>query len=339
MTDKHCNFPGELLSAYIDGEVSEQELIEVEQHLHECAACRKRLTELEQVSEFASKMAVQKPSPDFRQRLRNSIENKKQTGHGRTTWSIPWRRQLVMVAVTIIILLLPLSAVISHFQVSSRLMTEDMYQLDEAAPHDVSEPEPEADQPDAEIEDIQPFGARAESEVSQVRFEKLHFEVSDIHHIRQALSEILDEEGFELHTEALRRSDEAVEYLVEFRSPYFPDALREEIKSLGNLIYHKSERQYHPPVQLSPEVDGASNQQVDSVDIEITIRQPQHLSAEGRPRSVGDIPGFREALMGAWLNFGDDMVSVLLWVMNHLVHLLFAAVLILGGYVLYRQCA
>ena len=45
----------ETLSAYFDGEISQSWVIKIEEHLQECPACKKKVTDFSSVKDFLSK--------------------------------------------------------------------------------------------------------------------------------------------------------------------------------------------------------------------------------------------------------------------------------------------
>ena len=85
----------EWLGAYLDGELSSERRQKVEQHLHECAACRSEFEDLQQVSDllhrapapqftpadkFAAQLALQMP---------RHIQNGHKTGKSSPVWWLP----------------------------------------------------------------------------------------------------------------------------------------------------------------------------------------------------------------------------------------------------------
>ena len=57
--------PGELLSAFLDGELSAADRAQVQGHLRECAACARELEELAAVDTFAREIPVRAPAGYF----------------------------------------------------------------------------------------------------------------------------------------------------------------------------------------------------------------------------------------------------------------------------------
>lgn len=60
-----CELPIELLSAYLDGELSEHEKARVEAHLKDCAACREQLSALERIDKGLGEGVYEEPSREF----------------------------------------------------------------------------------------------------------------------------------------------------------------------------------------------------------------------------------------------------------------------------------
>lgn len=60
-----CDLPIELLNAYLDGELSEQEKARVEIHLKTCAACRKEFSALQRVDTHIKQEVFEEPSREF----------------------------------------------------------------------------------------------------------------------------------------------------------------------------------------------------------------------------------------------------------------------------------
>ena len=63
----------ELLSVYLDGQLSQQEKIEVDVHLNECNDCKKYYAQLQSLRKMLSKYAQEELSPDSEQRIKNDF--------------------------------------------------------------------------------------------------------------------------------------------------------------------------------------------------------------------------------------------------------------------------
>lgn len=66
-----------LLSAYIDGEVTEQEKLTVEEHLNVCPVCQAMVAEFSQLHRLYQDMEVREAPADFRQQLTERIESRR----------------------------------------------------------------------------------------------------------------------------------------------------------------------------------------------------------------------------------------------------------------------
>jgi len=63
----------EWLSAYLDGQLSQQEKIEVDVHLNECNDCKKYYAQLQSLRKMLSKYAQEELSPDSEQKIKNDF--------------------------------------------------------------------------------------------------------------------------------------------------------------------------------------------------------------------------------------------------------------------------
>jgi predicted anti-sigma-YlaC factor YlaD len=68
------------LSAYLDGELPEEERATIREHLALCAACRREAAYLAFVSEVLDYLEVSEPSPYFAPRLKHLVSRRE---HGR----------------------------------------------------------------------------------------------------------------------------------------------------------------------------------------------------------------------------------------------------------------
>lgn len=73
-----CEQISPLLSAYLDGELSNAERQSVEWHLRECEACRSELRELERTKQFALQLGDVPPPPSLRQGIMARVEKEKE---------------------------------------------------------------------------------------------------------------------------------------------------------------------------------------------------------------------------------------------------------------------
>lgn len=79
-----CDLPIELLNAYLDGELDEQEKARVEIHLKTCAACRKELSALQRVDTRIKQEVFEEPSREFVFTMKRRIMEKIKPAPRRT---------------------------------------------------------------------------------------------------------------------------------------------------------------------------------------------------------------------------------------------------------------
>ena len=72
----NCETLEELISAYVDGEVSEEERQTVEQHVASCASCRATLQDFSTAQTFVRTLPTFDAPQDFRQRVTERVERK-----------------------------------------------------------------------------------------------------------------------------------------------------------------------------------------------------------------------------------------------------------------------
>jgi len=80
------------LSAYLDGELPEQERAAIEGHLRQCAECRLEAKNLTAVSDMLGVLEGIEPEPYFTLRLKQRLTNQKPKGLAR------WVRQILIPA-------------------------------------------------------------------------------------------------------------------------------------------------------------------------------------------------------------------------------------------------
>lgn len=101
--DMDCKKIGILLSAYVDGEVTDKEKNLVENHLKVCEACRRTVSEFTGVHTLYQDMAVKEPLPGFRQRVTQRLEKKPRLGFPGLSWSLPKLAYVVPFALLILV--------------------------------------------------------------------------------------------------------------------------------------------------------------------------------------------------------------------------------------------
>jgi predicted anti-sigma-YlaC factor YlaD len=92
-----------LLSAYVDGEVTEEEKQTVENHLNVCELCQTMVTEFSRLHTLYQEMERKKAPPDFRQRVTQRIEAKPYFVFPWLSWRLP--RLVYVVSVSLVVLL------------------------------------------------------------------------------------------------------------------------------------------------------------------------------------------------------------------------------------------
>jgi len=98
-----CSQIKKRLSAFLDGEVSEQERQFITEHLKSCDSCRKELEELSQVSDILDIIQEVEVSPYFITRLKQRITDQEQKSLIRLPLTEWIRRALVPAVTTILV--------------------------------------------------------------------------------------------------------------------------------------------------------------------------------------------------------------------------------------------
>lgn len=92
-----------LLSAYIDGEVTEEERQAVENHLPVCEICKTTIAEFSRLHTCCQEMERKEAPPDFRQRVTQRIEATPHWAFPRLPWRL--RRLVYVVSCSLLVLL------------------------------------------------------------------------------------------------------------------------------------------------------------------------------------------------------------------------------------------
>jgi len=96
-----CRAISHLVQAYLDGELSASQMLEVEKHTQSCGICAERVM-LDRAIRASMRQEVMsgKPSPGFRDRVAASLtaERAFSTGHATNTSSFGWRSVLLVAA-------------------------------------------------------------------------------------------------------------------------------------------------------------------------------------------------------------------------------------------------
>lgn len=136
----NCDLPIELLSAYLDGELNEQEKAAVEAHLDKCSTCQEVLIALRGINENVKKGILAEPSADFFLTLNRRVVDKIRSAPRRSLIRFAPVFAPVAAAILIFIVLIEISP-------SKRIVSlTDRVTFQEVAPRQevqVSIPEPE----------------------------------------------------------------------------------------------------------------------------------------------------------------------------------------------------
>jgi hypothetical protein len=104
-----CDLPFELLSAYLDGELSEQERARVEMHLKDCAACREHLSTLQRIDEEVRDGLFEEPSREFTFGLKRRVVDKIKPAPRRSLFRFAPIFAPVAAAILILVVLIDIS--------------------------------------------------------------------------------------------------------------------------------------------------------------------------------------------------------------------------------------
>jgi len=353
MSRRSCDFSEELLSAYLDDEVTEADRIQVERHIAGCDACRRRLDELRKVSGLLSQMPREKPSSSFRRRLRESITDgsskRSRSGSKGFLSDLPIGRPLVAAAVIILIVVLPLAALLTGTQLAGPMVSDEA-PLPEALTQDAEEaqirteaedeePADPSDEEPAEPEYSVGFAARGEQETFATIHVAVELEAGDLTAARRRLLQLAKEQDLAVQKETLRESADLQEYLVVLRAPAASDDLRDEIEALGVLSHYQVQHEFYPHLPLSMEVfEDPEKEAVISerhLEVKITRSPSPEFDFDSLPNDRF-WPMIYSALNSSWHRFGAHVAGAVLWIAAHAVHVLFAVLVVLGAFIFYR---
>ena len=101
---------GQLLSAYLDGELLPREAVEVQEHLLECSACRKAYERLRETKDLLGQLPVAEPPAEFWTAIRVP---RPLPMHGRFLWRPGVRRRTAWgIAAALLVLAIALAPVV-----------------------------------------------------------------------------------------------------------------------------------------------------------------------------------------------------------------------------------
>ena len=104
-----CDLPIELLSAYLDAELSEPEKTRVEEHLKDCAACREQLSALRSIDDGVRDDLFEEPSPEFIFGLKRRVMDKIKPAPRRSLFRFAPIFAPVAAAILILVVLIDIS--------------------------------------------------------------------------------------------------------------------------------------------------------------------------------------------------------------------------------------
>lgn len=345
MSRRKCDFPGELLSAYLDDEVSESESMRVERHLRDCAHCRCHLEELRLTSDLLSESPSRPAPTSFRRQLRSDLLRQRGggMGAGRARMGSLLRR-VTLVAAVVLLFLLPLAGLYSHMMMSPDYLASTPAEEREEMPEmEAMEPEPEAEpEPRAE-----PESPPEELEVAREEHSELiALQVPDVQEGTAALTALADAVEAEVysheqHWDREGRMKESV-FILQVDPARFEE-LREGVLGMGTLVRQRvgpdpvalrdnddEVRMFGAPEE-APDIAGASLRVVMKIDEEMPLEVPREDISLLRD-DPGEAPysvQLRTAAARSWEAFGAQVAGALLWMAGHIPHLSFAFVLLI----------
>ncbi|GEM_PF-4593473 len=333
-----CDFPGELLSAYLDNEVTESESARVRGHLQDCAHCRRRLEQLRETREILSEVPSQSVPSSFRRQLRADLLRHKEDKPGLRGSGSGWLRRMPMVAAVLLLLLLPVAGLYSHVSAPGEPLMMSM--------RAVGEDDAPADAPQLESADPEPeTDAQMLSEVLRVdeaeRSESIILHVADVQEGTAALAALADTVDAEVQSH--EQVWDADGYLKESESLLQVDSdsyaiLREGVLRMGTLarqrveadpVVHRDEmsrefaaaeeadQRTHLRVVMMVDDETISDVQLDELCLVRTQLEETTFPAQ-----------LREAAARSWTVFGAHVAYAVLWIAARIPHLIFVSLLV-----------
>jgi hypothetical protein len=136
----NCDLPIELLSGYLDGELSEQEKTTVEAHLEICPKCREVLSALRTIDENVKEGIFEEPSPNFLFGLNRRVMDKVRAAPRRSLFRFAPVFAPVAAAILIFVVLIEISPSRKIISVDDRVAYQEVAARQEVQ---MSIPEPE----------------------------------------------------------------------------------------------------------------------------------------------------------------------------------------------------
>lgn len=102
----NCKSVQNILSAYLDAELSGNEMLRVQKHLESCECCRQEETELLMLKDFLTSTPAVEPPSDFEERLCSAIfaPKKTETARWMESWSFVSGVALITAATTLLVI-------------------------------------------------------------------------------------------------------------------------------------------------------------------------------------------------------------------------------------------
>ncbi|MFO8060950.1 MAG: zf-HC2 domain-containing protein, partial [Bacillota bacterium] len=244
-----CDYPGEKLSAYIDGELDARELSEVQVHLDRCRSCRERVEQLHRTRAFLGSVPSYDLPPGFHQQLRMELLRKGR-GSGRAARRgfgfIP--AAVYLAALLAFLIILPASALYTYHMASPDMMLAEM-----AGSSRVQAEAEEAAETEAEAEAEADFSSAPEepaeqslitAPLSDLRTEEVCVQVSDVRSRAEYLIDNASAEGAQVTEQEFTwgpAGDLAQARLVFQLSDEEMSNIQKHLAQLGRITMHRVE--------------------------------------------------------------------------------------------------
>ena len=328
MRNFDCDYPGENLSAYIDGELNDHQRRDVRAHLDGCTGCRERLEQLRATRGFLSSAPSYDLPPDFHRNLRAELLKKK-AERKRAAPRVWFPAGVYVAALLALLILLPLSA-LRNFHGAS----PDMMPAAEESIQPQAEPGLVRMQEEAEEEaDDAASPSLASAPAGDLRIERMRFQVADVPGLTGHLIDATTAGGVQVKEQAFTWGSDGTlleaTLLFELTAAEVP-GIRQQIAQMGNLTLHSFGDRLDPP---SGEISVDESQVVLQVTLfageqQYGMAQPS-VDQRGGPGRDGPFAlHLRAALADSWVDFGAHIHLSILWVAGHVPHLFFLGALI-----------
>jgi hypothetical protein len=163
-----CDLPIELLNAYLDGELSEQEKARVETHLKMCAACQEELSALQRVDARIKQEVYEEPSREFVFGMKRRVMERIRPAPRSSLIRFAPIFAPVAAAIIILIVLVEISPSRKIFGVNDRIAYQQVAARQEVQ---ISIPEPRIRTAPASVK-VKRMAKAAEEEALDARYEE-----------------------------------------------------------------------------------------------------------------------------------------------------------------------